>query len=313
MAMNQGTKVFQVSSIQGIELRAKLDQANWEFRPLQYALFQARRDGVVVSCYESGKLVIQGKHLEGWELEFLPVGLEAKPASKKEEVEKTPSNKDESAQLPAVSLGSDEAGKGDTFGGLYVCAVSLTEENVELLRSAGVGDSKTIADRRIKTLAPWLKETVPFHQGSLSAATYNKEHAKHGSNVNRLLTQMHVDCLEALAKNTGQQNAVVDRFGANMPVTKEVKQRKLPLKIYEIPKAESHLAVAAASILARDAFLESMKEMGEHWAVDFPLGSGTPIPSAMKQFIKIHGVSAVGQVAKVHFRNVQTLIEDFKP
>jgi ribonuclease HIII len=41
-------------------LRTRLEQDGFEFRTLQYAHFQARGTGVVVSAYRSGKVVIQG-------------------------------------------------------------------------------------------------------------------------------------------------------------------------------------------------------------------------------------------------------------
>ncbi|MFQ5750161.1 MAG: hypothetical protein ACE5H3_12010, partial [Planctomycetota bacterium] len=115
--------------------------------------------------------------------------------------------------------------------------------------------------------------------------------------------ELNAEVLTALWKRTGIGVAVVDRFARGKPLTKHFAGRGL--KVFEVPHAERHAAVAAASVLARDRFLESMHGLEETWAVDLPLGSGAPVEKALRRFLQIHGPGKLGQAAKLHFKNVR--------
>ena len=67
-----------------------------------------------------------------------------------------------------------------------------------------------------------------------------------------------------------------------------------------MPKAERDIAVAAASIIARDAFLNGMKVLSKKYEMCLPRGSYQVI-DAGREFIRLHGSHALGDVAKLHF------------
>lgn len=296
------TNVFVLSPQEGRKLSDALHQAGYEFRNLQHAIFQARGEGVVVSLYKSGKLVVQGKGTDAWHTQYMGAK------------EVAPSKKAAPAQSPGGfppaddSLGSDEAGKGDTFGPLVVAAVSIPAEKSELLQSSKVADSKTIDDQRIRILGPWLRDNFDFEIRCLMPKQYNQEWENAGSNVNTLLTQLHFDCLQQLISRSGFQNIVVDRFSPSCPVSKRLHAVHPSLNVVEVPRAETHLAVAAASVLAREQFLIGMEELSSAWAMTIPRGSGSPVPPAMRKFLQMHGAGEFRQVAKLHFKNVQTFL-----
>jgi len=297
------TDVFVLSSQEGNQLSDALHNAGYEFRNLQHAVFQARGEGVVVSLYKSGKLVVQGKGTVAWHTQYL--GAKETAPSKK----KTSTPKDSVGFPPAAnSIGSDEAGKGDTFGPLVVAAVAIPEDKAELLQSSKVADSKTIDDQRIRILGPWIRENYDFEIRCLMPLEYNQEWQNAGSNVNTLLTQLHFDCLRALHRRSGFLSMVVDRFSPSCPVSKRIQAAAPAVNVVEVPRAEAHLAVAAASVLAREQFLIGMEELSSAWAMDIPRGSGSPVPPAMRKFLELHGANKMRQVAKVHFKNVQNFL-----
>ncbi|MCP4091962.1 MAG: ribonuclease HIII [Planctomycetes bacterium] len=295
------TQVFKLSPAAAQKLRAELNEAGFEFRKLQHALFQARGEGVVASMYRSGKLVVQGSGAEAWHVRYLGAT-------------ETVKTKEKSVAAPeglpdiADSFGSDEAGKGDTFGGLTVCAVAVPAESSELLMSSRVADSKSLNDDLIGTLSPWIKENFPFALRVLGPAEYNQRWQEAGSNVNKLLAQLHFECLKELHDRCGFLNAVVDRFSPSAPVSSRLRVVAPQMKVVEVPRAERHAAVAAASVIARDAFLTNMQELSQQWAMDFPLGSGAPVPRAMRKFLQLHSAGDMQQVTKIHFKNVQTFL-----
>jgi ribonuclease HIII len=294
------TLVFELDPRGAKVLGDSLAAAGFRFGPLAHAQWQARGEGVIASLYKSGKLVVQGREADGFSARFLQhcAPRTAKAAA--------------SDDLPAAanSLGSDEAGKGDTFGPLCVVAVAVDASAADELARAGVADSKTLTDARVLTLAEHFGARLPSEARILQPPEYNAAWAAAGRNVNKLLTKLHAECLSVLQARTGHLVAVVDRFSAESPVRAALARTSPKLRVTEVPRGERHLAVAAASVLARAAFLEGIAQLEERAATDLPLGSGTPIAPALRRYVEIHGVAGLGQVAKLHFKNVQRFIQD---
>ena len=67
-------------------------------------------------------------------------------------------------------------------------------------------------------------------------------------------------------------------------------------------KGESDIAVAAASILARERFVEWMDKTSAAGGVTLPLGASAAVIEAAKQVVAKHGTAALGKVAKLHFK-----------
>ncbi|MCH2111650.1 MAG: hypothetical protein MK213_02235 [Planctomycetes bacterium] len=297
--MTQSTKVFQMDRSSGAALRKILSDEGWEFRKIAHAQYQARGSEVIATLYESGKMVVQGRGGEGFEARFLNLLGDAKdPKAKKETV-----NPVDSSPLPVAGIGSDEAGKGDTFGGMAVAAVLVTPDQVDSLQEAGVMDSKRIKDKRILLLAEWIEGEFPVAKRSLNAEQYNVGRQACAGNVNHLLTKLHCEVLRELHAHNPSSPLVVDRFSASSPVTKALKSEAE--EVHEIPRAEAHPAVAAASIVARAAFLDVLSEDSAHAAVDLPLGSGAPVPPALRKVLELHGLEGLRRYTKNHFKNVQ--------
>ncbi len=314
--MSQQTKVFRFDPQKARQLADKLTRGGYQFKELAHAKFQARGEGVVVSLYNSGKLVVQGAAPDMWAVQYLGNAAEVvKKSNGKKEAPKKSNGTNGAGNGLAPSedqsaIGSDEAGKGDSFGGLVVSAVALNETDLLTIANAGVGDSKVLTDDRVRTLAPWIRDNFAYSEVILSPEQYNRRRFECGENVNRLLTLMHAKVQTDLYGKTGLRVSIVDRFSSAHPVTHKLKNELPGIKVVEVPKAEKFPSVAAASILARDSFLTMMQELSDHWAVSLPLGSGAPVPKAMRKFLRIHGPEKLDHVAKTHFKNVQRIAEE---
>ncbi len=310
--MSQQTKVYRYNPRQARQLADALTRCGYQFKDLAHAKFQARGEGMTVSLYNSGKLVVQGRQPEMWATRFLG-NAEEVVKKKKAENGNASANGAGNGLAPSQdqsAIGSDEAGKGDSFGGLVVSAVALNESDLLAIAKAKVGDSKEITDDRIRVLAPWIRENFPYAEVVLSPEQYNRRWHDCGDNVNKLLTLMHSKVQTELYGKTDIRVSIVDRFSSAHPVTHKLKNELPGVKVVEVPKAESFPSVAAASILARDSFLTMTKELSDEWAVPIPLGSGGPIPRALRQFLRIHGPDKLAMVAKTHFKNVQRIAEE---
>jgi len=97
--------------------------------------------------------------------------------------------------------------------------------------------------------------------------------------------------------------AISDQFAANKAtVAKALMSLGRQIELVQRHKAESDLAVAAASILARDEFIRRLAGLEKDYAMEFPKGASSAVDAAAAVFVKAHGANALAAVAKVHFR-----------
>jgi ribonuclease HIII len=202
--------------------------------------------------------------------------------------------------------GSDESGKGDYFGPLVVAAVLVTATVAPRLKALGIADSKTLTDTGIGRLLPDLVAIVGkanIQITSLMPATYNAQYVQAGSNLNTLLSKTHAHTFRQLLTHADPLpcQLVIDNFGGERKIHAHVDPLGLPVSL--ATQAESkYVAVAAASCLARHAFVTRMHDLGQQWDMVLPLGAGPGVKQAKAAFIRQHGIDALGHVAKLHFR-----------
>jgi ribonuclease HIII len=184
-------------------------------------------------------------------------------------------------------VGTDEAFKGDTFGGLVVAGVRADDEQRQALVALGVQDSKKLKAGQVALLAAGIMKSFPFYYIELSAADYNDRIAEYG--LTRLLNMLHAKCYSEL-KAKGSKH-IVDRFPG------------CSVGDIAIERAESeHPEVAAASIIARQVGLEQMQRLSLAAGFCIPLGS-THVLEAL-EMLKQRGLSG-REFVKLHFKNVK--------
>lgn len=289
--MPQKTLVLKVPLARARELERKLASGAFEFRPTPHALFSAKGEGVVATQYHSGKLVIQGEYPE--QFAALYVGG-VQPSSSPPT--RAPQTRDETL------IGSDETGKGDYFGPLVVVAVRLEPELSGKLAGGEVRDSKTLTDEHALRLGAALRAKLPHSIQRLDPRDYNVEHARI-KNLNPLLAGLHARAIRELA--TPGVRVVVDQFAKEAVMEKALAGADIRLE--QRHRGEEVLAVAAASVIAREQFLTALKELSDEWAVDLAKGAGDPVDRAARRFVALHGFEKLGNVAKLHFKNTQKI------
>lgn len=283
-------------------LEAWLRAHQYQFREVPYARFAAEKDKTNVTFYESGKLVIQGKGTQDF-IEFVLEPEILKEARFGYETVLNP-------ELLLPRLGVDESGKGDFFGPLCIAGVYVNEAVVKAWKDSGIRDSKNISsDHRIKELADLIRKTP----GCLNSVVpigneaYNGLYAKLG-NVNSILAWGHARVIENLLAQRYRMNpppvrAISDQFAAN----KETVARALmtlgrSIELVQKHRAEEDLAVAAASILARNEFVRRLGALEKQFGMVFPKGASAAVDAAAKEFVAKHGAGNLLKVAKMHFR-----------
>ena len=205
-------------------------------------------------------------------------------------------------------IGTDEAGKGDYFGPLVVAAVYVDPACRETLSTFGITDGKKLSNRRIQHLAKLMykhyeRYIVVVEKMPMDYNILYDNLRRRGQNLNHLLASLHAAAIDILAARVGAKHVLVDRFSKNDLITQ---QRKQHVEIIQVPKAERDIAVAAASIIARDAFLKRMKALSEKYEMRLPRGSYQVI-DAGREFIRLHGSDALRNVAKLHFNQTDAV------
>jgi ribonuclease HIII len=287
---------------QAATLKSCLDARNYTPRQVPYARFAGEKDKTNVVFYESGKLVVQGKGTQ----EFVEFVLEPEVLQQAKLGYEAVLNPD----LLLPRIGVDESGKGDFFGPMCVAGVYVNESVINAWKEAGVRDSKNISsDKRISDLAKLIKDTpgcvttvVP-----IGNEAYNRLYAKMRS-VNSVLAWGHARVIENLMGQRHRMNpppvrAISDQFAASKSVVeKALMSMGRELELVQRHKAEEDLAVAAASILARDEFVKRLAALGKDCGVELPKGAGTNVDGVAKELFVRQGAMSLARIAKMHFR-----------
>ena len=207
--------------------------------------------------------------------------------------------------------GSDESGKGDFFGSLVVAAVVVDNTTADKLRVAGVKDCKLLTDKKILELEDIIKASVvDYSVLELKPRVYNLRYeqvAAQGGKLNQLLGYGHVAALsKVLEKHEDCHSALIDQFTTSMVNIRALKQRFPQCDVRQQPKAESNLAVAAASVLARAQFLHTTTALAAEAGVqELPKGGGAQATACARELAAKYGREALRNYVKLHFANYQ--------
>ncbi len=206
--------------------------------------------------------------------------------------------------------GLDESGKGDLFGPVVSACVIASGDVVREWIKAGIKDSKKLTDPTIAELDRMIRSTpgVAVKTTFARMAKYNELHSRFGKNLNRLLGWMHATSCEEALKNYEELNGrrpawgLLDQFSEEPIVQKELARKNIAFDLRMRTKAESDPVVAAASIVARAAFVRELDRLSADGGVPLPKGSGAEAKRAAVELIERLGPAILINFAKMHFK-----------
>jgi ribonuclease HIII len=287
---------------QASALDAVLRARNWKPREVPYARFAFESDKTNIVFYESGKLVVQGKGTA----EFVEFVLEPEILKEVKLGYETVLN----PELLLPRIGVDESGKGDFFGPLSIAGVYVNEKVIAAWKDLDIRDSKNISsDKKIAGLAEKIRKTPGCVTDSVVVGNeaYNRLYAKMKS-VNTLLAWGHARVIENLLGKRHQMKpppvkAISDQFAASKNVIeKALMSQGKELQLVQRHKAEEDIAVAAASILARDEFVKGLVKLEKQFEMKLPKGASAAVDAVAKQFVEERGAENLAKISKLHFR-----------
>lgn len=196
-------------------------------------------------------------------------------------------------------IGVDESGKGDFYGPLVIAACYVGPEHLAELD--GVMDSKKLTDATATRLAGRIRAVCPHAIISIGPAKYNQLYADI-RNLNKLLAWGHARAIEDVLEKQPSKLVISDQFADPAGLKRALFAKGKQVELKSMVRAESDIAVAAASVLARAEFLRKLGQLSQEFQIDLPKGATSPVIDAGVRFIRKHGVEALPNVCKMHFK-----------
>ena len=272
-------------------------------KKIPYVVFQAQEEDTVITMYESGKVMFQGKSAD---IDASHWGIEIE--EKKQAKEDT--RKEYDKYYHSNSIGSDEVGTGDYFGPIVVTATYVTKDDIEFLEGLGVMDSKKISDDKIRDIAPKIAKKIKYKSIILKNEEYNEKYGTN-FNLNKIKSIMHNNVLYQLANEVREYDyIIVDQFAYEESYYNYLKGiDKIQRGITFITKAEDkNMAVACGAIISRYLFLKEFDKLSDEVHVPLPKGAGADVDKIGEELVEKYGEEILSKVAKKNFKNTDRIL-----
>ena len=281
-----------------------------------YALFQAVNGDTVVTLYNSGKAVFQGKDADlasqFWiETEKIHSGRVEYTNSENKKKEKKIDEFDSQKYMYVNSVGSDEVGTGDYFGPIVVTAAYVRKEDISFVESLGIKDSKKLTDEKILDVVPKLIKNIKYKSTILSNEDYNKNYSN-DVNMNKIKAILHNKMLYSLLNEIEKPDyIIVDEFAKEDRYYSYLKDvNNVVRNITFMTKAEDkNLAVACASVISRYIFIKEFDKMCDTYKTPIPKGAGDNVDKIGQELVEKYGKDVLDKIAKKNFSNTKRILK----
>lgn len=277
------------------------------YRPIhvEHTIAAGATEDCRISIYKSGKCLVQGKGAA----DFITFVLEPHVLHRAELGYEEIMNPE--AAKPRI--GVDESGKGDFFGPLVVAAAYVDESLIEAMREMDVKDSKCItSDKKAMFMGSQIRKLLGnrYSVVKIGPSAYNRLYSKM-RNVNTLLAWAHARAIENMLDVVPScPRAVSDQFGSKAQVKRALMKKGRAIELEQRPRAEDDMAVAAASVIAREMFLRSLQDMTSKYSLAFQKGASAKVRETAVELIKKDGAAILLETAKCHFKTADDVLAE---
>jgi len=279
------------------ELKSSLENNGFDFKQAEHAIWRAQNKEITITLYKSGKILVQGNDAQTYANKLIDPSI---PTTNKS----TQQNSKGKVQKYESWIGTDESGKGDYFGPLVIAGVLVDKNNIKKLSDLGIRDSKKLNDGFINKIAPEIKNNSTFSIVTINPAKYNELYKKIG-NLNNLLAWGHARAIENILEKKPCANALSDKFGNETLIKNALLKQGKNINLEQRTRAEDDLAVAAASVIARDEFIRRIKKMSEDYGINFSKGASEEVIKQARLFVSKYGTDKLSTIAKTHFKTTE--------
>lgn len=204
-------------------------------------------------------------------------------------------------------IGTDESGKGDYFGPLVVAGVYVDVNLIQKLKELKVRDSKKISENVIKELDFKIRSLCRYSVVVIGPEKYNLLYSRM-KNLNRMLAWGHARVIENILLQVDSPRAISDQFGDELYIKNALMKLGKRIRLEQKPGAESDLAVASASILARAEFVSRLEKLSQDCGLNLPKGASPQTEEVARKLVEKSGKENLGKYVKLHFKNTNKVL-----
>lgn len=272
-----------------------------------YVIARVKMNKVTITFYKTNVILFQGEN-EAYEYNIWAKKYNLECDEEHLELKNDFSN--------MSCIGSDEVGTGDYFGPITVCAAYVPKDKINELKQLGVKDSKLLTDPIIIQLGLKIAEIIPYSIIYLEPNKLNRLSPEH-SNLNFIKAYLHNKAINSILKkleNVKYDAIVIDEFTPKEKYFEYLKDNQnVVTDVTMVTKGETEcIAVAAASILARVAFLRELKKLSSTYKIDLLKGAGPEVDRTAISFVRACGYDELKNVAKLKYANTLRIKEYFR-
>lgn len=262
-----------------------------------------------VQIYRSQKIMFQGKDAE--QVASSVLGEKIMPSTPSKSIP----NKTHTFDLHNT-IGSDEAGSGDYFGPLTVCAAYVSKKNAKILKEIGVMDSKSLTDIKIVELAEHIIQICPHSLIVLDNPNYNTKQLEGWSQV-KMKAVLHNQAIKNVITRVEEselEQIVIDQFVQASTYEKNIigSMPRKDITFFEIKGESKSIAIAAASIIARYAFVKHMDRLAQELNVIIPKGASNKVDLQAAKIVQKYDINQLDAITKKHFKNRDKVLDLIK-
>ncbi|MFC1770742.1 ribonuclease HIII [Candidatus Margulisiibacteriota bacterium] len=199
---------------------------------------------------------------------------------------------------PSEIIGLSESGVKDYFGPLVVAGVHLRLAQQPELKKLGIG--KDLSDKEVLKIAPEIRNLCAHSLIIVANQTYNEVYEKF-SNLLHIITWAYSRVIENVLNQVSCPYALTDKAINNAMINGVLMKSGKAVQIFTKPDASKNLAVAAASVLSREAYIKRFEEMNKTFEMTFPKGAGKKVVEIGRKFVAKFGEDYLAYIAKLHF------------
>ena len=318
MNNNKNNVISFIASTKTQEMMS--EELNWCMRDKtpQYAKWQAKDGDTVITLYESGKVVFQGKDADlssdFWiTTEKINSGkVDVKNSNNKKNDPKKEKKEYVNPRIySSSSIGSDEVGTGDYFGPIVVTATYVSKDNISFLEELGVKDSKKLTDNDILNIVPKFIKQIPYESIILTNEDYNKFYSS-DINMNKIKAILHNKVLHKLSNSIKDyEYIIVDQFAESYVYFNYLKDSTNVVRnITFFTKGEDkHLSVACASLISRYIFIKEFDKLSKNIGIELPKGASDLVDKTGCEIVNKYGFDKLKEIAKMNFKNTEKIKE----
>ena len=184
----------------------------------------------------------------------------------------------------------------------------VDEENIEFIKNLNITDVESLTNQEIVDYAKLLRERVITSLLVLDNSHYNKmiDNGLNQANIRaRLINQALVNVLQKAKKNV--EFKVIERYISPKTYFNYLKNEVIVVKdlMFEEHADQQYLAVLAAEIISRYAYLSYYASMTKSLKIKLARGSGSNVDAVVVNIAEKYGEKILTKVVKLNFTDTK--------